>query len=89
MFINHPVLNKIMSFWEFVPIFLIAFIIMAERDMTTHTTNMSCKLLISLICILVFIIVFFGMKKPKAVAIIIAAVFYVSLIGMKRNFLGV
>lgn len=83
-----PFMRKIGTVWEFIPIFLILFVLVAEHEMSFHMFNLSCRLIISLVAVIVFVIVFFKLKRPKHIAIIIAIITYIMLIMVKRKYVS-
>lgn len=73
------------SVMDYIPIILVTLLFISEKELEIHALNMSCQTIISLIAIGIFFITAIKFKKPKVFAFVIAVIFWIMLVCLRKN----
>jgi hypothetical protein len=79
--------TKIKNYIEYIPIFLIVILFVAENECKNHIKNSFCSLISTTIALILTYILLIYMKMNKKVAFIMITLLWIALVYTKKNFI--
>ena len=77
-------LNSFVDILDYIPIFLLGFLLVEKNNFSNHVIHFSCKMVIMIIVVIIFI--FCCKSKYNDIAIYIAIISFLILTSIRKNF---
>lgn len=78
---------KLKNYTEYLPILLITLLFITDSEVDKHALSMSCQMVITIICAVIFFLIVIKMRKSKLLAFITAGITWVILVYIKRVYI--
>lgn len=82
------IFNKSKNFLEYLPIFLIALLLITEQELEKHAVKISCQVASMTITACIFFIIVLRFKGQRAIAFIICIIVWAILVCLKERILN-
>lgn len=80
-------IDKHKKILDYLPLMLLTLLFITEAELEKHAVHLSCQMVITIVCMVVFFIIAINIKNSRVLAFTIALFFWVVLIYAKNVYI--